>query len=264
MSKDDLTGLGGWGIRLESIGKRLQDLGGRIQKTSIDPFRKKTLIESADKFLSEVGFENLRPGADIYTSIEGACRVESAEFWSRFSEAASLEGWSIHGTTARRLLARAIFVTMKSDEVFVEGIAQGLSPHVPALISVLKPLVAKTVSSQQELMKFLGLVERAWEIFGAKGEVPLETIYKQVFLLYQGNLFWDSIEPQKFQHISRPLFRNRLSTILERNICSRKGRSIRFGTTLNPKEAWEIFSQAEGRVVQVGRITFEEGTTDAD
>lgn len=249
----------GLGRQVESVGKRLQELGKKIQKAETDPFAARSLCRSVNEVLADTEIENLKANEAILTSLNNACEIESAEFWSRFSAATTREGWTLIGATERRLLAYAFFISAKGDQIQVEGVTGSFTPHVPALISALKPIVARAACTDAELSKFADILERAWEACGGQGEILLEDVYRQFFVVNQPNSFWDSVEPQKINHVSRPIFRSRLSFLLSREVRSRKGRRIRFGTTLNPREAWEIFSQGEGRVVQVGRIIFEDG-----
>jgi hypothetical protein len=52
------------------------------------------------------------------------------------------------------------------------------------------------------------------------------------------------------------MFRRRLSAILAENVKLADGRELRLTPTVTRKNVWELFSPAEGRVVQVGRLVF--------
>jgi hypothetical protein len=74
--------------------------------------------------------------------------------------------------------------------------------------------------------------------------------------LLQPATFWATIDPLKFHSLSRATFRSRLSAILADNVKSSDGREMRLTPTVTRRDVWELFSPAEGRVVQVGRLAF--------
>src|SRR5690349_18011228 len=92
-----------WISKLENSGRRLSTLAKRISEVNQNPF-----------LLSE----ELRKGIDIIKDVASIvpevlaemfkeeCQIEEAGFWQELSAAASAEGWELHGSTSRRLLAR--------------------------------------------------------------------------------------------------------------------------------------------------------------
>lgn len=257
MTKNDNTPIEEWAKELELIGKKLQTVGKEIAKLPEDPFLRRAKLEQVGDLITQLGIHDLRAPEEIGTYLDEQCQMEAAEFWKHFSDAVMAEGWHLFGSTNRRLISRGIFMELKENTVILEGGVKTLTPHVPSLIALLRPMVAELVTKKEEIVKFVDLLKRSWDMTGSRGEVSLENVYRIVFALMQSKTFWDNMTPAKIQPLSRPAFRVRLSAALERGISSHDRYSFRLGTALNQKEIWEIFSPGEGRVVQVGRISFE-------
>ena len=100
---------------------------------------------------------------------------------------------------------------------------------------------------------------KEYDALGEQGEVPVEAVYRQCVLAVQPTSFWVTAEPSKFQSLTRPMFRCRLSAMLAENLKPADGRELRLTPTVTRKDIWELFSPAEGRVVQVGRLAFIKG-----
>jgi hypothetical protein len=246
-----------WAKALELIGKKLQTLGKEIAQLTEDPFLRRAKLKQMDEIIAQLCMDELRVPKVINTQLDEVCQTESAEFWKHLSDAVMAEGWHLFGSTNRRLIARGIFVELKDDIVLLEGSAKPLTPHVPSIIALLRPMVSMFVAKENDLVKFVDLLKRAWDMGGGRGEISLENVYRSVFVLMQNKPFWNNMTLTKMQPLSRAVFRVRLSSALESGIRTHDGYSIRLGTVLNQKEIWEIFSPGEGRVVQVGRISFE-------
>jgi hypothetical protein len=257
MTRNENMPIEEWAKELELLGKKLQTAGREIAKLTEDPFLRRAKLRQLGEIIAQLSFDKLRAPEVISTYLDEQCQMEAAEFWKRFSDAVTAEGWHLFGSTNRRLIARGIFVELKEDSVVVESSVKTLTPHVPSLIALLRPMVSELVAKEEDLVKFVDLLKRTWDMTGGRGEISLENVYRIVFVLLQSKTFWDKMTTTKIQLLSRPAFRVRLSAALERGIGTHDGYSFRLGTALNQKEIWEIFSPGEGRVVQVGRISFE-------
>ena len=165
----------------------------------------------------------------------------------------------MHGSTERRLVAYAFFVELKNDTVVIDGVPGKRTPHVPAVIGVLKPHIDSLTIDKASLQQFTGILAEAYDALGEQGEVPVEAVYRQCVLAVQPTSFWVTAEPSKFQSLTRPMFRCRLSAMLAANLKPADGRELRLTPTVTRKDVWELFSPAEGRVVQVGRLAFIKG-----
>lgn len=245
-----------WVIEFETFGKKLQALAKAAASAEGDAFAIRELLERVDKTLSDTNLNTLKAPQDLRKSIETACIEATAEFWQRFCAAAKELGWETHGSTERRLIARSCFVELKNDIVTIEGAPGKHTPQVSAVVELLKPVLAGVAIDKKGLQEFVEVLAQAYDNLNAQGEVPIEAVFRQCVLLIQPATFWANIEASKFQALSRPLFRCRLSAILVDNIRPADGRDLRLTPTVNRKDVWELFSPAEGRVVQVGRIAF--------
>lgn len=256
MQVDEGFAFKSWIAHLDICGRKLSSLAkGLVRTDAEDPFIRKQHFEKADIILSELGLSSLAPPPTARTELENECIQQSVEFWKHFSAEASQQGWEIYGTTDRRLLNRGIFLELKGDKVIVEGLGTRLSPYIPSVIEKLKPEIDALLPKDGNLSDFTALVASAYEQVPGHEERSLEAVYRQSVLVYQAPGFWKNISQQKFQLLTRPMFRARLAEVLRLGLKSQDGRSIRFGTTMERGEAWEIFSPGEERVVQVGRIS---------
>jgi hypothetical protein len=256
MSKPEPTPIERWASEIESLSKKLHAHAKAIMAAGDDPFAQREHIDRTDKALCEISLGPPKPPTDLRTSIDTACVEAKAEFWQRFGSAAKDAGWLVHGSTERRLVACAFFVELKNDTVAIEGVPGKYSPHVPAVIGTLKPHIDSLTVDKGSLQRFSELLGEAYDAVGGQGEASIETVFRQCVLLVQSATFWATVEPSKFQALSRPMFRCRLSAMLAENVRSLDGRELRLTPTVNRKDVWELFSPAEGRVVQVGRIAF--------
>ncbi len=254
MSKTDLTPIEHLASEIESFSKKLLALAKAIIASGDDPYKQREQIERIDKTLDETDLGALKATTGLRKSVSTACVEATAEFWQRFCLAATEAGWEVHGTTERRLVARAIFVELKDDFIAIEGVIGKQPPHVPLVIQTLKPLIESLDANKLTLRQFCEVLVQAYDALGGQGDLSLETVFRQCLLLIQPPVFWTTIEPAKFCILSRPAFRWRLSNILAENVVPADGREIRLSPTVNRKDVWELFSPAEGRVVQVGRI----------
>jgi hypothetical protein len=152
-------------------------------------------------------------------------------------------------------LKRGLFIEVNEEGVNVENLPP-LTFHVPSLVKAIEPAVDALVPPGHDPRQFLDLIARAYDALGGQGEQPVEEIYKRVIWNVQKVTFWKSLNTSQFVTITRPQFRARLTQSLEIAQKTSDGRELRFGTTVQPREAWEMYSPGEGRVVQIGRVTF--------
>jgi hypothetical protein len=256
MSKPIPTPHEQWAGDLESLSKRLHSLARAILAAGDDPFAQREQIERTAKTLSEVDLNRLKAPDAHRMAVDAQCVAASAEFWQRFCAEAQSAGWEVHGSTDRRLVSRAIFVEVRNDAVSIDAAPGKHSPHVPCVIRTLKPHVDGLATDKGTLRQFIDLLAKAYDALGGQGEVTIEAAFRQTILLAQSPMFWANLEPAKFRCLPRPVFRHRLSAVLAENIASTDGRDLRLTPTVNRKDYWELFSPAEGRVVQVGRLAF--------
>lgn len=256
MSKPDPSPIERWASEIESLSKKLHAHAKSTMAAGDDPFAQREHIDRTDKTLSTINLGSLKAPTDLRTSIDTACVEARAEFWQRFCSAAKDAGWQVHGSTERRLVAYAFFVELKDDTVVIDGVPGKHSPHVPAVIRTLKLHIDSLTTDKGALQQFTDILGEAYDALGGQGEVPIEAVFRQCVLLVQPATFWATVEPSRFQALSRPMFRCRLSTVLAENVRPADGRELRLTPTVNRKDVWELFSPAEGRVVQVGRIAF--------
>ena len=256
MAKPDATSIERWTRRLDSLSKQLRSHVKAIQAAGEDPFRQFDQIERTHKTLSGVDLESVRAPDELRKSVETGRIEGSAEFWQRFCAAASDAGWVVDGSTHRRLVSRAYFVELKNDTVTVDGLPGKHTPFVPALVATLRPHIASLEIDKGGLQQLIDTIAQAYDALGGTGEMSIETVFRQSVLLVQPAAFWKTVEPSRFQALTRPVFRCRLSAILADNMRPADGREMRLTPTVSRKDVWEIFSPAEGHVVQVGRIAF--------
>jgi hypothetical protein len=122
------------------------------------------------------------------------------------------------------------------------------------VIAALKPHIGPLDTDRALLQRFIDMLAEAYGVLGGQGDVPVEAVYRQCVFLAQPAGFWANVEPSKFQPLSRPMFRCRLSAILAENLKPADGRELRLTPTVTRKDVWELFSPAEGHVVQVARL----------
>jgi hypothetical protein len=256
MSQAEPTPLERWASEIEAVSKRLQSPAKVLLAGGTDPFVHRDMIHQLGKILADVNLESLKAPAEVRKAVETACVEARAEFWQRFCVAANDAGWEVHGSTERRLVARAFFLELKNDAISIEGVPGKHSPHVPAVIESLKPHIGLLATDKRSLQRFSEILAEAYGILAGQGEVPVEAVYRQCVLLVQPAGFWANVDQSKFQTLSRPMFRCRLSAVLAESVKPADGRELRLTPTVTRKDVWELFSPAEGRVVQVGRLAF--------
>ena len=256
MSQTEPTPIERWASEIESVSKKLHADARAILACRDDPFAQRQRIDGVDKTLTTINLESLKAPANIRNAVDTACVEASAEFWQRFCSAAKEAGWEVHGSTERRLVAYAFFVEIKNDTVIIDEVSGKYSPHVSTVIGALKPHIETLTINKGDLQRFSAILAEAYDVLGGQGEVPIESVFRQCLLAVQPTSFWLTVEPSKLQPLTRPIFRRRLSAMLAENVKLADGRELRLTPTVSRKNVWELFSPAEGRVVQVGRLAF--------
>lgn len=98
----------------------------------------------------------------------------------------------------------------------------------------------------------------------AGSECSLETVYRQCVFESQKPAFWRGPNAASFAAVSRSAFRYRLSEILRLGLLTNDSRAVELGTTTTSKDAWEIYSPGEQRVVIAGRIKLTRAGGDSE
>ena len=196
----------------------------------------------------------------LLQDIEGQCVVAEAEFWDAFSAGCADRGWELEGTTARRFLCRGIVLHLQAGTVSVDELGLSFRPAAGEVLLALEPYVLELVPPDFNVRGFVDLLAAAYDQISTAGgvsiEKPIEAVYRTTVVMSQKPAFWKTLSMSRFTRLSRPSFRARIAALLERNLVSTDGRAVRFGTTVIPSQAWEIYSPGEGHFVQVGRIAF--------
>lgn len=245
-----------WATHMEFCSRKLGLLVKNLARAGKDPFARKEQLKKICQVLSDLKLDSLTPPAKISAQLEDDCTQWVAEFWQRFMEESARLGWEVHGTTNRRLINRGIFLALKGEKLIIEELGVRLNLYLPSVVQRLKPEVESLIPKKLKLEAFMELISTAFEQVGGSSERSLDTVYQQAVLLSQKKSFWKAVSRERFQPLTKPMFRARLAEVLRAGLKDKDGRSIRFGTTVNRREAWEIFSPGEERVVQVGRIAF--------
>jgi hypothetical protein len=256
MSQVEPTPIERWASEIESVSKKLHADAKAVLGCGEDPFTQRERIDGVDKTLSSINPESLKAPMSLRHAVDTACIEACAEFWQRFSAAAKDAGWDVHGSTERRLVAHGFFVELKNNTVVLDGLPGKHSPHVPAVIDALKPHIDALAVEKSSLQRFCEMLAEAYELLGGQGEVSIEAVFRQCVIAAQSASFWANVELSKFQPLTRPMFRCRLTAMLAGNVKPADGRELRLTPTVTRKDVWELFSPAEGRVVQVGRLAF--------
>lgn len=257
MTKPDPTPYEQWAGELDSVGKKLSAHAKSAVAAKDDPFSRREQIHRADKLLDGLDATAMKGSATLRKSLDTQCVEALAEFWQRFTQAVKERGWEIHGSTDRRLVCRAFFVELKNEGVTIDGIGGKQSPHVPALMEAITPCLKELEIDKSGLQEFCQLLVESFDAMGGRNEVSIEAVFRQCILLMQPPAFWANVDASKFRPMSRPIFRYRLTALLADNVRSSDGRELRLFPTVNRKDVWELFSPAEGRVVQIGRLAFQ-------
>jgi len=245
-----------WVKKLDAAGKLLTKLTKSLRNLPEDPFTTREKLEKASKALEKAGLDTLKPPEKLHSALDKSCLKLTAEFWNEFEKACSKSRWALHGSITRRLVCRGIIVELKKDRVWIEGRAGSLPPYVPIVMEALRPEVEQLIPNQFDPEQFVELLLASYEKVPGGAERSLEEIYKAAVLVSQKAVFWKHLDVKQFSPLTRQAFRARLAEVLRVGQRARDGKLVRLATTIGSKNVWEVFSPGEGRLVQVGRMTF--------
>jgi hypothetical protein len=242
-----------WASRLAAASGVLKAASQLAGHPPEDPFQVRRDLRNITEKLKELKLETLLPPPEWMQRVEIECTRLKAEFWNQLAGACTQRGWELHGTTNRRLINQSLFIEAVDEGVNIETLPPLTTFHVPTVLQQLDPLINSFAASRQEPRQFVEVLQRALDSLGG-GERSLEEVYRGVVVQSQKPAFWKTVNPQQFVRITRPQFRALLAQVLQTGQRTPDGRELRFGTTVQAKEAWEVYSPGEGRVVQVGRL----------
>jgi hypothetical protein len=225
-----------------------------LTKLSEDPFAARELVLKYGEKLNALNLSSLLPTVELVKRLDHDCTMLRAEFWNRFADECTKNGWKLVGSTTRRMLNQGLFIRLKDDKVEVEDIGLSFTPFVPSLVESLKPIVDRLLPEDFNEKQFMDLLIASYNSVPGQSERPVEDIYRAAVWLSQKANFWKQLSSKSFVPLIRPAFRAQLSQLLVSNSLTNSGHNLRFGTTSNPKDAWELYSPGEGRVVQIARM----------
>jgi hypothetical protein len=255
MTIDKELAISDWASRLEATFKVLKAASKFQLQLPVDPFETRRRLQGIIDKLRAARLESLLPPEELMQQLDAECTRQKAEFWSELTAACVQRGWELHGTTSRRLVKRGLFVEATDDEVLIETLPAMQTFHVPKVMKELDGVMCTLAGNGLDQRQLMELVQRAFDALGGGGERPLEEIYRGVVWHAQKWTFWKTLGPKHFVRITRPQFRSFLTQALQLGMRSPDGRELRLGTTVQAKEAWEMYSPGEARVVQVGRLS---------
>lgn len=245
-----------WSERVTALANAFSTAHKQLSKVSDDPFEVMRCINSVRQTLHDVGIDPNEAVDAFLPALESECIRLEAEFWGLVTEACRARGWEVDGSTNRRMVKKALFVSLEGRAVKVEGIPGPCTPFVPNLMPMLARMLEDTEVSELELRSFLVVLAKAYDALLSSGsECGLEAVYRQCVLESQKPNFWRTPNAASFVALSRPAFRYRISEILRRGLVTPDSRSVALGTTTTSKDAWEIYSPGEQRVVVAGRVS---------
>lgn len=245
-----------WRERLSALSDILESAHKQLRKVSADPFEVSGSVNSARQMLQGASIELGKYSDAILSEVESECIRLEAEFWGLLTEACTSRGWNVLGTTNRRLINKSLFLSLEGRAVKVEGLARVCTPFVPSVIAALAPILDEIRTPEAELKAFLNVLGKAYDAVPRPGsECSLEAAYRQCLFESQKPAFWRSPNATSLVVLTRPTFRYRLSEILRLGLLTSDGRGLALGTTTMSKDAWEVYSPGEDRVVIAGRLS---------
>jgi hypothetical protein len=239
--------------RLDALGKIGRDIARKVSKAERDPFVASALLQRGVKEAEALGLP-APLASDAISNLDRECLDLRTGFWDALAKACKREGWSLVGTTARRMLADGILIELKGDEVLLPDTGQTLTPFAPRVITALAAEVSTLAAWKKEPDKFMALLVEAYEKVPGAQERPLELVFRAALWLHQKPAFWRTLQPSHYSRLSRASFRAGLAALMASGTKTKDGRSPRFGTAVSGTY-WEVFSPGEGQIAQVGRIS---------
>lgn len=245
-----------WSERVSVLGNVFATAHKQLRKLSADPFEVVGCFNSVRQALQGVGIDPSKALGALLPVLESECIRLQAEFWGLLAQACGSRGWEVVGSTNRRMIKKAVFLSLEGNSVKVEGAAGPCTPFVPSLMPTLGRVLEEAEASEPELKTFLGVLAKAYDVLPRSGsECSLEAVYRQCLLESQKPNFWRTPSAASFVVLSRPAFRYRISEILRLGLVTPDGRAVALGTTTMAKDSWEIYSPGEQRVVIAGRLS---------
>lgn len=255
-----------WSDRLVALNNALATAHKHLRKASADPFEVVHRLNAARHALTSVGVDADKSLDAILPALESECVRLEAEFWGLLTQECAARGWDVVGSTNRRLVNKALFISQEGSAVKVEGVAAECTPYIPTLMPKIARVVEEFMAPEAEVKSFLAVLAKVYDALPRPGsECSLETLYRHCIVELQKPNFWRNPSSTAFMSLGRPAFRYRISEILRLGISTADGRAVTLGTTTMSKEAWEIYSPGEQRVVIAGRLSLTRlGGSNAD
>jgi len=245
-----------WSDQIATLSATLGAVQKQLRGLPESPFEALRRINAARDALQSACIQGIEVIDSAAVALEGDCVRSETEFWGLLTEACGAIGWKVFGSTNRRLIHQAVFVSQDGRSVKVEGQPAIFTPDVPTVMAALRHQFQDIESSESELRTFLDLLIRAYEATSKTGsECNLEELFRCCVVELQKPGFWRNPVKASFVSLTRPAFRFRLSEILRRGMTAPDGRLISLGSTTATKDAWEVFSPGEQRVVLAGRLS---------
>ena len=243
-------------VTLERLGSQAKRCKKLVADSEFNAQKAATLLASLrEQLIATQGLE--AELAELATTLNQQHSLALSEFWNAFGQACQQRGWTIHGSTDRRLLETGIFVELRKGAIVVEELGLSLPPDAQAVADAMAPHLADTKMWEQKARDFGTLIEEAYEAVPGTRERSLESVYRAALFGMQKGTFWRAPSAERITLMSRPAFRAGLTALIASGARTASGKVVRFGSSLSASDSWELFSPGEGRVVQVGRLSLE-------
>ena len=212
---------------------------------SLDPFVALKQLDEVRSQLRDLGIPDLAVIEGVRSKIDSECLIWEVEFWGAFHEflrRSRMGGrWE---TTNRRLVNRAVFVSLEGRTVGVEGVAN-CSPFVPNVMRALSAQLNSAPITDAELESILvnarqSSRQHAVIRIGIQSRRSLSSVRPRGT---EGGLLEEPDSRSLFTPLSRPMFRNHISEILRRGLETPDGRMISLGTTDDQRRLGNIFAR---------------------
>lgn len=245
-----------WSDDLSSLAAALGVTQKQLRTLSPDPFTALKQLDLVSRHLAGIGVNSVATIEVVRQKIENECLTLETQFWGILSEACRNMGWDLFGSTNRRLVNKAVFILMEGQTVRIEGADSGYTPFVPSVMTALSNQLQGLQGSGAELKAFLAVIAKAYDALPRIGQAcSLEALFRQCVLEAQKPSFWRNPSTKSFTALTRPMFRYRITQLLQSGLSTPDGRSISLGTTTMSKDVWELYSPGEQRIVQAGRLS---------
>lgn len=238
--------------------KSISAIAKEIAKAPADPFAARKKFQSVEEKLRKLSLDVAPELTKRIEELDASCTIREAEFWNDLSTLCKQRNWELVGSTDRRLIQRGIFVELKRGRVVIDELLIESSPYLPAVERQLEDSIEAMQLSYDRPGRFLDFLAQAYDALPGASERSLEDVFRMFVLRSQKGAFWKCPSAATFSLSPRPKFRAQLSAALASGGSCSDGREISFGTVISSESAWEMYSPGEGRIVQVGRVSFSE------